>query len=200
VRTVDKTFNPTKITVTPDADPAKNHWNLGAGSDTPPGGFPPLVDEGYGAECVWNVAALGLIPGHVYRAQFIVHDGDQNKVGGDCGEACTTIQYAPTAVEEPKVLAFALKQNVPNPFKIATTIRYTLAEESQVRLSVIDLAGREVASLVNGTEKGGEHAIEWKGIRGTGELVPQGIYFYRLEAKGALTGQRNQIRKMIMLK
>jgi hypothetical protein len=81
VRTVDTTVSPATVSITPDADPAKNDWNL-AGGMTPPSG---LKSEGFGAEARWNVA---LVPGHSYRLQVIVHDGDQNKVGGDSGEAC----------------------------------------------------------------------------------------------------------------
>jgi len=81
VRTVDTTVTPNVVTITPDADPAKNMWNLGSGDPAPTG----LSNEGFGAEARWNVA---LIPGHSYRIQVLVHDGDQNKVGGDSGEAC----------------------------------------------------------------------------------------------------------------
>ena len=88
VRTVDKTTSTPTISSTPDADPAKNNWNLGAGADTAPTG---LTNEGFGAEARWNVSGLGLTPGHAYRMQFMVHDGDQNKVGGDAGEACMTV-------------------------------------------------------------------------------------------------------------
>ena len=77
VRTVDGST----VSITPDADPAKNDWNL-PGGDTVPSG---LKNEGYGAEARWD---LVLIAGHSYRIQVIVHDGDQNKVGGDSGEAC----------------------------------------------------------------------------------------------------------------
>jgi hypothetical protein len=82
VRTVDKTRTPEVVTITPDKDPAKNSWNLGAGADAPPAG---LANEGYGAEARWEVA---LASGHSYRMQVLVHDGDQNKAGGDSGEAC----------------------------------------------------------------------------------------------------------------
>jgi len=81
VRTVDNTKTPSVVTITPDADPAKNNWML-AGGDTPPAG---LANEGFGAEARWNVS---LVPGHSYRLQVLVHDGDQNKAGGDSGEAC----------------------------------------------------------------------------------------------------------------
>jgi hypothetical protein len=81
VRTVDKTQSPVAVTITPDADPAKNNWNLGGGDPVPAG----LTNQGWGAEARWNVS---LKPGHSYRLQVLVHDGDQNKGGGDSGEAC----------------------------------------------------------------------------------------------------------------
>ena len=81
VRTVDKTVTPNTITITPDQDPAKNNWSLGGGDTVPSG----LSNEGYGAEARWSVP---LLASHSYRVQVIVHDGDQNKAGGDSGEAC----------------------------------------------------------------------------------------------------------------
>lgn len=88
VKTIDKTTSPAAVSVTPDADPAKNNWNLGSGSDAAPTG---LTNEGFGAEARWNVSSLGLQQGHAYRMQFMVHDGDQNKTGGDSGEACMAV-------------------------------------------------------------------------------------------------------------
>jgi hypothetical protein len=81
LRTVDKTLDPVDVSVTPDPDPAKNNWNLGGGDPVPPG----LTNQGYGAEVRWDIV---LIPGRSYRIQVLVHDGDQNKAGGDSGEAC----------------------------------------------------------------------------------------------------------------
>src|SRR5262249_25398324 len=94
VRTVDYTTATPTVTVTCDADPVKNNWNLGPGSDAPPAG---VASEGYGAEARWNLNDLyqqGLvIPGHNYRFYVIVHDGDQNKSGGDCGQASFNYYY-----------------------------------------------------------------------------------------------------------
>ena len=92
VRTVDKTRSPTAVTVTPDPDPAKNNWNLGEGDPVPDA---TLRNEGYGAEVRWNVDALiaagQMVSGRAYRLQFMVHDGDQNKAGGDSGENCVDL-------------------------------------------------------------------------------------------------------------
>jgi Predicted solute binding protein len=84
VKTIDQTKNPAAVTVTPDADPAVNNWNLGPGADPVPSG---LQNEGYGAEARWDISSLNLIPGHRYRVYFMVHDGDQNQSGGDSGQA-----------------------------------------------------------------------------------------------------------------
>jgi hypothetical protein len=92
VRTIDQTTG--TVTVTPDADPAKNNWNLdGGGPDAVP--TPTPANEGYGAECRWDMTnpSLGFMPGHTYRLYFMVHDGDQNKTGGDAGQACVTFTY-----------------------------------------------------------------------------------------------------------
>jgi len=89
VEVIDQTAKGGKsYTVTPDADPARNNWNLGPGSDPPPAG---TGGQGWGAEARWNVNDLGLQPGHAYRMEFMVHDGDQHSTGGDSGEACMTV-------------------------------------------------------------------------------------------------------------
>ena len=83
-------------------DPAKNNYDLdGAGNCTVPSNTCPdpvpagLVNQGDGAEVRWNVSALGLTAGHIYRVQFMVHDGDQNKAGGDVGQGCATVFIPP---------------------------------------------------------------------------------------------------------
>jgi hypothetical protein len=93
------TTNPT-ITVTPDADPAKNNYNLDGTQSLMPDPVPAgLVNQGYGAEIRWDVSNLHttnpgaaggqpLVSGRTYRLYVMVHDGDQNKAGGDSGQAC----------------------------------------------------------------------------------------------------------------
>jgi hypothetical protein len=81
VRTVDNSTTPPTVSITPDVNPAKNDWNLTINDPVPSG----VKNEGYSAEVRWGVRFQ---PGHSYRLQVLVHDGDQNKVGGDSGEAC----------------------------------------------------------------------------------------------------------------
>ena len=73
-------------------DPAKNNWNLGAGADPVPttnGKLP--TNQGYGAEASWSFSKLGLTSPGTYRVQFMAHDGDQNKTGGDVGQGCVIV-------------------------------------------------------------------------------------------------------------
>jgi len=73
----------------------------------------------------------------------------------------------------------------PNPFEDATTIEFTLREaSSRVRLDVLDVAGRRVASLLEAPRPAGSHRVRW-----SPEGVPAGVYFLRLEADGSVEGR-----------
>jgi len=85
---------------------------------------------------------------------------------------------------------YGLSQNYPNPFNPVTSISFSLPQDQRVVLSVFDLMGREVATLVNGSMKAGTH----QGSFDAGNL-PSGKYFYRLSA-----GSFHQIRFMTLLK
>jgi hypothetical protein len=93
---IDQTKIPNTKTITTDSDPAKNGFTLGPGADPKPAG---LTNLGYTAEARWNVNLTDsfgpncgqLQSGHTYRMQFMVHDGDQNKSGGDVGQACAIV-------------------------------------------------------------------------------------------------------------
>ncbi len=85
---------------------------------------------------------------------------------------------------------FSLNQNYPNPFNPTTVIRYQLPAASTVRLSLYDLLGREVASLVNEQKPAGTYEVRFDGSG-----FASGIYLYRLTA-----GTYVESRKMILMK
>jgi hypothetical protein len=85
---------------------------------------------------------------------------------------------------------YALSQNYPNPFNPSTTIRYSLAQTDHVSLKIFNLAGQEVAPLVDGKQNAGEHHVQWQAVD-----VPSGVYFYQLQ-----TGEKVETRKMILLR
>lgn len=86
--------------------------------------------------------------------------------------------------------SFDLKNAYPNPFNPATTIGYSIPESRTVELTVYNITGQKVATLVNERQSAGRHEVTFE----AGQLA-SGIYFYRLEA-----GSQRQIRKMTLLK
>ncbi len=85
-----------------------------------------------------------------------------------------------------------LSQNFPNPFNPSTTIKYSLAESSFVRLSIYDLSGGLVETLVLEKKDAGAHTTTWNAGQGD---IEAGIYFARLDV-----GTHSQVVKMILLK
>ena len=73
--------------------------------------------------------------------------------------------------------AFSLEQNYPNPFNPSTIIRYSLGRAAHVKLSIFNLLGQQVATVVNGEQEAGTHEVKFDG----GKLA-SGVYFYRLQA------------------
>jgi hypothetical protein len=90
--------------------------------------------------------------------------------------------------------AFALHQNYPNPFNPETRIEYDLAEAAEVRLTIYDVLGREVATLVEGRLLPGRHDARWDGRNHRGVRVSAGMYFYSLRAN-----HFKMVRKMTLL-
>ena len=91
--TIDNTKTPSVTSLVNRSDPQQNHKVVGPGGTNPPAS---AIDNGYSTDNQWTLSTLVsqgvLVSGHAYRAQFIVHDGDQNKSGGDVGQACVNIQ------------------------------------------------------------------------------------------------------------
>ena len=78
----------------------------------------------------------------------------------------------------------------PNPFNPQTTIRFTLKRACDIRLSVYDIRGREVASLASGLFSAGLHEVVWGGRDGQGKGSASGVYLARLNADGKKFTQR----------
>ena len=105
---------------------------------------------------------------------------------GSCPSAVPDLQPAGLVQLEP---------NVPNPFNPRTDIAFTLEQDTMVRLSVIDLSGREVARLAGQIYPAGRHTVTWNGRDEMGRGVASGTYFARIDAAGQV-----QTRKMVLLR
>ncbi len=84
--------------------------------------------------------------------------------------------------DDPLPKSFALGQNYPNPFNPTTVIQFALPHRSNVRLTVFNLLGQEITTLVNSELSAGNHTAVWNGRDLAGHEVSSGIYFYRLGA------------------
>jgi hypothetical protein len=85
---------------------------------------------------------------------------------------------------------FALLQNYPNPFNPVTQINYSIAKEGLVKITIFDLLGREVKTLINEYKSPGYYAVDFDGTS-----LSSGMYFYRMES-----GNFNDVKKMILIK
>jgi len=91
--------------------------------------------------------------------------------------------------------AYALRQNYPNPFNPSTTIIYELPTAGMITLEVYNILGQLVRTLVNEVQTAGTWKVVWNGMDEAGDLVPSGIYFYRLSTPDVSITQ-----KMMLLK
>ena len=90
---------------------------------------------------------------------------------------------------------FELSQNYPNPFNPVTTLRYNLPVATLVNLTVYDMLGREVKTLINQTQDDGYRLIIWDATNDYGKPVSAGIYLYQIQA-----GEYISTKKMVLLK
>jgi len=96
-------------------------------------------------------------------------------------------------VISPNVLSL---QNYPNPFNPETNIRYNLPSEGKVGLSIYNIKGQKVKTLVDETQISGEHTVIWNGTNKNNIRVSSGVYFYKLEVNNS----QLLINKMLLLK
>ncbi len=101
------------------------------------------------------------------------------------------------AVENPAAAParFAVGPNQPNPFNPQTTITYSLPTRSEVTVTVFDVSGRQVRTLLHGMQEAGVKTVTWNGLDDAGQAVSSGVYYYRVEA-----GVEVATRKMVLVK
>jgi hypothetical protein len=149
-----------------------------------------------GEPAAQEITANGLIPAHerthtdqtassgqTYQYTLVV-------VGADGSEL-----RSQTATVKTGTYTLTLYQNSPNPFNPTTTMSFTLPELVSVTLSIYDVEGRRVRTLVEETMKEGYHERIWDGTDANGTSVGSGVYFYRIRA-----GNRTITKKMVLLK
>ena len=122
------------------------------------------------------------------------------------GELDTLFLGSPSFVEQDLSASvpqsYYLNPNYPNPFNPETTIEFGLKQAARVDISVYNIIGQHVATLVSGTQSAGIHRVNWNGRNQQGSALASGIYVYRLQIRDvnsdALLYQKQG--KMILMK
>ena len=93
-----------------------------------------------------------------------------------------------------------MSQNFPNPFRTVTQMRFTLPQRSHLKLMVLDVTGRQIATLAVGAWDAGSHTVSWSGRTDADEKAPSGVYFVRMTA-GLMSGEQRfmSLRKMALV-
>ena len=91
--------------------------------------------------------------------------------------------------------AFNLYNNYPNPFNPVTTLRYDLPEDALVNITIYDIMGRIVRTLINSQQNAGFKSIQWNATNDAGSPLSAGLYLYKIQADNFV-----ETRKMVLLK
>ncbi len=141
---------------------------------------PTKSDKNGGAIMVWDEAPLyGIFAQQISR-------------NGNLGEVLLSVDpiYDLAYPDE-----FVLFQNYPNPFNITTVISYQVPESGAVELTVYNLLGERINTLVRKVLEPGKYHTAWHGDEQSGNYVSCGIYFYQLKTKDF-----HEVKKLILLK
>ena len=159
--------------------------------------FTPMIEIAAGS-------ITGTVNFHVLPVADNLEEGDEiirligtiDGLEGD--EVAITISDPAAAKAAVQTLpeAFALADNFPNPFNPTTTIQYALPQAADVELTVYNVVGQPVRTLVAEHQSAGRYAVEWDTTNDSGHSLSSGMYFYRLQAGGAFL----EAKKMLLLK
>jgi hypothetical protein len=111
-------------------------------------------------------------------------------------EILTSIHVTPWVPSD-----YQLHQNYPNPFNPTTTIAYDMPAAGVAKISIYNILGQEIVTILNAAVEPGRRTVVWNGIGGDGRGVGSGIYFARFTASGPSGNQLfAQTRKMMLVR
>jgi len=134
----------------------------------------PIYDEGAVSFALFAPDGTGISPGVYYTA----------------ADSFKGIISKEVAVADAAPAAFAVAQNVPNPFNPATTISFTLAKAGKTTVEVFNAAGQKVDTILNASLNAGSHSVTWNAAKHSA-----GVYFYTVK-----NGDFSRTMKMTLLK
>ena len=146
--------------------------------------------DGYNDSIAVKIGAYGVYDNLSIEDELVVESGE-NIVSVEIGVGVEV------SLDESKItpIQFALHQNYPNPFNPETNIQFDIAENSRVQVSVFNLVGQQVASLINKQMDAGVYHVRWSGLNDKGEPLPSGMYFYEMK-----TDHYHSVKKLVLVK
>ena len=178
------------VIITWDANPESDLAGYNVYWGSPTGySFANVVDVGN--VTTYTLSGVSIADTIAVTAYDMDLDGTDDQVEGN--ESWFAIEPTSLGTKDDDVLsptAFTLKQNYPNPFNPVTTISYQLPKTTFVNLSIYNVVGQLIETLVNEYDNAGLHTVEWNASR-----VGSGVYFYRIEA-----GEYTETKKCLILK
>ena len=90
---------------------------------------------------------------------------------------------------------YSLSDAYPNPFNPTTTLSFCVKTEGYINLSIYDITGRLVSTLVDGNMERGYHSMVWNGLDSNGNAVSSGMYFYALQGEGVYITKKMMLMK-----
>ena len=161
----------------------------------PPNDYKQLIAELDGAFCYYKLVTSG---------ERNLPDNCKRKPK-DFGEYSQIKQEIQTQLllgnennnQENQILSIpVLNSNYPNPFNPETTISFSIPEESNVELTIFNIKGQKVKTLINSSLDKGNHSIIWNGKNEHNKSVASGVYFYKFD----VNDKTKSIKKCLMLK
>ena len=114
---------------------------------------------------------------------------------GELLDAISVFDNSSVAIKRIENFSLNNIYNYPNPFNPITTLEYDLPEDAVVNITIYDMMGRVVNTLVNGSQTAGYKSIQWDATNNLGEPVSAGMYIYTIQAS-----EFRQTKKMVLLK
>jgi len=130
-----------------------------------------------------------------HTSSLLIEDG--------LGEETTvpvTLDVTNTGIVDNLPTVTELKGNYPNPFNPITNIKFSLKAESKVSLTIYNIRGQRVKTLIDDNMQAGYHSVVWNGTDQSGKKVSSGIYFSNFLTAEEDNGRYTSVKKMILLK
>jgi photosystem II stability/assembly factor-like uncharacterized protein len=145
----------------------------------------------------WSVLGSDLPNSPVFDINY--HQPTRKLVAGTHGRSLFEFDLSSiTSIEGENniiVKGFELSQNYPNPFNPGTRIAFTLASDSNVKISIYNIVGQKIVDIINNNYQAGKHDVYFNGSD-----LSSGIYFYKITASSSDGRTYSNIKKMILMK